>query len=57
MTGSATGTESRTGVKQFVACAQLIVEKISQGFDPGNALESRVPQYPKVGVELIGGFG
>jgi len=24
MTGSATGTESRTGVKQFVACAQLI---------------------------------
>lgn len=48
---------STTGVKQFIAGAQLIVEKISQGFDPGNAFESGVAQYPKVGVELIGGFG
>jgi len=44
-------------VKQFVAGAQLIIEKISQGFDPGNALESGVAHYPEIGVEFVGGFG
>jgi len=57
MTGTAAGAESRPGVKQFVAGAQLIIEKISQGFDPGNGLENGVAQYPKVGVEFFGGFG
>lgn len=53
----ARATESRTGVKQFVAGPQLIIQKISQDFDPGNALESGVAQYPEVGVEFVGGFG
>jgi hypothetical protein len=47
MTGCVTGAESRTGVKQIVSCAQLIIQKISQGFDSGNALESGVAQYPQ----------
>jgi hypothetical protein len=49
----ATSTESRTGVKQLVARAQPIIKVISEGFDPGSALESGVRQYPKVGVELV----
>ena len=28
-----------------------------EGFDPRNALESGVAQYPNVGVEFVGGFG
>ena len=42
-------------MKQLVARAQLIVEEIGEGFDPGNALESGVGQYPKVGVEFVNG--
>ena len=48
--------QSKTGVNQFVAGAQLVVEKIRQRFDPGDTLESRVAQYPKVGVEFVGGL-
>ena len=53
----ARATESSIRVKQFVTYAQLIMEKIGQGLDPGNALESGVAQYPEVGVEFIDGFG
>jgi hypothetical protein len=42
-------------VNQFGACAELVIKKISQGSDPGNALESGVTQYPQVGVEFVGG--
>ena len=38
-------------MKQFVAGAQLIMEKIGQRFDPGNALQSGMAEFPKVGVE------
>ena len=41
-------------MKQLVTRAQLIVEEIGEGFDPGNALESGVGQYPKVGVQSRG---
>ena len=49
-------TESRTDVKQLVARAQFVIEEVSKGFDPGNALESGVGQYPKVGVEFVNWF-
>jgi uncharacterized membrane protein YdcZ (DUF606 family) len=43
-------------VKQLVTRAQPLIEESGEGFDPGNALESGVGQYPKVGVELVNRF-
>ena len=56
MDSSATGMESSTGAKQLVVGAQLVVEEIGEGFDPGNALESGVAQYPNVGFEFFQRF-